>query len=133
MNEPVRWDKWRRFPTLSNSGFGTPPIHAGIYWLRNRDTGEDVVIGVSEHVAQDLPELLLQPPIKRSSHDQPLQQYVTGNVAVIEYRTAPFATLKQATDVQTALLKENPCLFGEGHRPIARLEAPPTDAQDDAE
>jgi len=109
--EPVRWDRWRPFPTLVNGGFGTVPIGSGVIWLRNRTSSEEVYIGASDHVAQHLPDLLLKPPVRRSTLHGPLQEYVTTHVAVIDYRTAPCATKKQADELAAALRADNPSLF----------------------
>ena len=111
MTEPVRWDRWRPFPTLANSGFGTMPIGSGVIWLRNSATGEEVFIGASDHVAQHLPEMLMHTPAKRGKRHEPLHDYVTKNIADIVYRSAPCATTSQATRLAARLRAENTCLF----------------------
>jgi hypothetical protein len=87
-------------------------------WLRNRSTGEDVFIGVSDHVAQHLPEMLLRSPAPRSARHGPLHEYVTENVDLIEYRTAPCATLLQARRLEARLRAENPCRFSTAGTPL---------------
>jgi len=111
LTEPVRWDRWRTFPTFANSGFGTVPIGSGVIWLRNRTTGEEVFIGASDHMAQHLPEMLLHTPAKRGKRHEPLAEYVTKNISVIDYRTAPCATTSQATRLAARLRAENACMF----------------------
>ncbi|MDR3686694.1 MAG: hypothetical protein P4L93_07050 [Coriobacteriia bacterium] len=107
--ERVRWDRWRRFPTLADC-LGTVPIGSGIIWLRNRSTGEDIFIGASDHVGQHLPEMLLRTHAKRVQHE-PLQDYVTKHATDIDYRTAPCATARQAMRLGARLRAENRCLF----------------------
>ena len=111
MAEPARWDKWRPFPTLANGGFGTVPIGSGVYWLRNLTTDEEVFIGASDHVAQFMPTMLMRSPGGRGTRHEPLKEYVTKNIANIDYRTAPCATKKQALALEVRLRAENTCLF----------------------
>lgn len=87
------------------------PIGSGVYWLRNQTTEEEVFIGASDHVAQFMPTMLLRSPRGRNARQEPLKEYVSKNIAVIDYRTAPCATKKQALALEVRLRADNTCLF----------------------
>ena len=111
MGEPIRWDRWRPLPVHASGGFDTVPIGPGVYWLRNRISGEEVFIGASDHVAQQMPTLLPHALEGRGNRHEPLQVYMSKNAASIDYRTAPAATKKQALELGARLRAENTCLF----------------------
>lgn len=51
MDEPV-WQEWRPFPDPTYGDYLIASFGAGVYWLRDTRTSEDIYIGEGGHVAQ---------------------------------------------------------------------------------
>lgn len=79
---------WRAFPNPENGGNLHAPFGPGVYQLRNRSTGEMVLFGESNNVAERMTSLL-PPPFgtgqRRRNKDK--QEYVRRHLSDIDYRT----------------------------------------------
>jgi len=106
MTEPV-WQEWRVFPDPTKGEFLTAPLGAGVYWLRDSISGENIYIGEGSHVAQRMSSLLPAPLGHGTRNNAPLREYVLANLARIEYSTAACASKAAALMLETRLIAEH--------------------------
>jgi hypothetical protein len=91
----TEWSDWRPFPDPRKGGILIAPIGAGCYELRHRD-GRLVLFGTGGHVALRMTSLL-PPPFGAGHRDNEAKRaHILEHLDDIEYRTAPFATSKEA-------------------------------------
>jgi hypothetical protein len=91
----TEWSNWHPFPDPRKSKFLTAPFGAGCYELRHRD-GRLVLFGTAGHVAYRMTSLLPKPCGTGHRSNAAKRAYVLEHLEDIEYRTAAFATSKEA-------------------------------------
>lgn len=105
MTEPV-WQEWRPFPNPNSGDYLTAPFGAGVYWLRDIRTGEDIYIGEGCHVAQRMTSLLPAPLGHGTRNNTALRDFVLTNLAHTEYATTACDTKGDALELERHLRQE---------------------------
>lgn len=111
MSREPRWEPWRPFPDQEHQGLLTAPFGAGVYWLRDGRSGEDVYIGEGGHVAQRMTSLLPAPLGHGTRNNGELREFVARNLLNIQYRTAACPTKADAVALEARLRREHACMF----------------------
>jgi excinuclease UvrABC nuclease subunit len=106
MTEPI-WHEWRAFPDPTKGDFLTAPFGAGVYWLRDSISGENIYIGEGSHVAQRMTSLLPAPLGHGTRNNAPLRDYVLANIQHVVYRTAACPSKTLAELLEAKLIAEN--------------------------
>ena len=105
MTEPI-WREWRPFPDPNSGDFLVAPFGAGVYWLRDARSGEDIYIGEGGHVAKRMTSLLPAPRGHGTRNNTALREYVLANLKHIEYRTTVCDTKGDALELEKRLRQE---------------------------
>jgi hypothetical protein len=111
MIEQATWQAWRPLPDIESGGSFTAPYSAGVYWLRNRVTGEDVCIGASRNVSYRMTCLLPMPIGRPTPETRALWHYVLARAAEIDYSTIACSTPQEAVALGARLRAERRCRF----------------------
>ena len=88
----ARWSVWLPFPDPRRAEYISAPIGPGIYELRDKDTGELVLVGCAKNCAQRMSSLLPAPLGAGTRRNSRKRDYVLTHLESIEYRTAGFAS-----------------------------------------
>ena len=110
MTDPV-WQDWRPFPDPNSGDYLVAPFGAGVYWLRDSVTGEDIYIGQGGHVAQRMTSLLPAPFGHGHRENSELRQFVLANASRLEYTTTACPTKADAVLLEKRLHAEHPRRF----------------------
>lgn len=103
----VRWEPWRPFPNPEKGEYLIAPFGAGVYWLRDIDTEENVYIGEGGHVAQRMTSLLPAPLGHGTRNNDALRAFVLDNIERLEYTTTACATKANAVALQHRLHQQH--------------------------
>ena len=95
-HETAQWSAWRRFPDPRAGGLIVAPIGAGAFELRHVGTGERVLFGAGEHVAERLTNLLPVSLGLRRRNNASKRQYILRHLDELEYRTSGCASRTEA-------------------------------------
>ena len=90
MSETVEswdWSEWSPFPDPRNRGILSAPFGPGLYQLRNLETGEYVLFGKGNNLANRMTSLLPPPYGQGTRNNTKKQDYVFTNLSNIQYRT----------------------------------------------
>lgn len=104
--ENSNWSDWHIFPTPKNSFFHVP-FYAGVYQLRDVQTGEYILFGSSKHTAYRMSSLLPKPDGCGTRNNIKKQEYLRNHLDSIEYRTISFTTIDEAKSFENKLKKLN--------------------------
>ena len=58
----MKWSRWVPFPDPQSGGFLKAPFGLGVYELRDRETGNLILYGMSKNVSTRMSSLLPNPP-----------------------------------------------------------------------
>lgn len=101
-----RWSRWRAFPDPRKGGILHAPIGPGVYQLRNRSTGQLVLIGIGRSCAYRVSSLLPKPWGAGTRNNAAKRRYLLRQLKAIEYRTLACATRDEARAIEKRMLKQ---------------------------
>jgi hypothetical protein len=107
-----KWSRWERFPDPRRRDILRAPLGPGTYELRNRETGELVLIGSAKNCAYRLTSLLPPPLGQGTRRNDKKRQYVLRNLGRIDFRYYPCLRESEARQVEARRLREASYLFG---------------------
>jgi hypothetical protein len=107
MSSAPVWQEWRAFPDPNSGDFLVAPFGAGVYWLRDASSGEDIYIGEGGHVAQRMTSLLPAPLGHGTRNNTPLRDFVLASLDHVEYTTTACDTKVDALELEKRLRQEN--------------------------
>ena len=107
MKVPGGWSRWLVFPDPDDGGYLSAPFGPGVYELRNRRTGEMVLVGESKNVAYRMSSLFPAPSGTGGRSNADKRKYVLSNLRDIEYRTMACKSKEEASRAENALRREN--------------------------
>lgn len=98
------WTKWLPFPSSENIRNIVAPNGPGVYELKNKVTGEYVLVGISVGVRRRMKSLMPAPygVGRRDNHKK--RKYVLDNYQDIVYRTIATANRLEAENIERSLL-----------------------------
>jgi len=105
------WSEWKKFPDPRELEFLTAPFGEGVYDLRNKRTGENVLYGRGKNVSSRMCSLLPQPLGTGSRNNKYKRNYVFENLTDIEYRCKATSSKKESLQIEKNLKSENKYLF----------------------
>ena len=105
------WNTWRPFPDPRRGEYLHAPFGPGAYELRNRETGEAVLFGVSGNVARRLTSLLPRPLGAGTRRNDAKRAYVLAHLGEVEYRTMPCLSRDAALHQESRLRAAKRYLF----------------------
>ncbi len=95
-----RWSRWRPFPDPREGEPLTAPLGPGVYELRNRDTDQLILVGISGHCAHRMSSLLPRPLGTGTRNNAAKRTYVRRHLNDIDYRTLACPTRENAARVE---------------------------------
>ena len=110
------WTGWRAFPDPRAGGFVHAPIGHGVYELRNRATGERILVGRSSNVASHFSTLLPPPFGPATRRMGATRAYILRHLGDLSYRTRACASETAAAREKRRMLRGHDYLFGGGNR-----------------
>ena len=105
------WSRWHPFPDPRSEGYLSTPFGPGVYELRNRMSGELVLVGESKNVARRMSSLLPSPLGSGTRNNSAKREYVRRHLGRIEYRTKACADKAGAVSEQNKLLNNSEYRF----------------------
>ena len=96
----TKWTHWLRFPDPEAGGYLSAPFGPGVYELRNRKTGELVLVGKSKNVASRMSSLLPRPHGTGTRNNARKREYVRKHLDCLEYRTKACGSAHEAESVE---------------------------------
>ena len=106
-----KWSAWLRFPDPRKLGVLAAPYGAGVYELRNRETGQYVLRGMGANCAYRMSSLLPKPWGQGTRKNERKRKYVFANLAYVEYRYHACRSEKEAKALEAVRKLAEPCLF----------------------
>ena len=98
------WSTWQQFPDPKAEGYLKAPFGPGVYELRDRSTGDLILVGKSKWVAFRMTSLL---PASHGGagtrNNSEKREYVAKHLADIEYRTRACRTDAEAKTLEGQL------------------------------
>ena len=108
----ARWSDWRQFPDFTEEGYLYVYVGPGVYELRNRETGELVLVGESANLAYRIMSLL---PERcggvGTRRNERKREYVAAHRWHIDYRTRTCATKAGAQELERRMRRDNEYIF----------------------
>ena len=98
------WTKWLPFPPPKNIRNIIAPNGPGVYELKNKVTGEYVLVGISVGVRRRMKSLMPAPYGVGRRNNYMERQYVLDNYQNIVYRTISTADRVEAEKIERSLL-----------------------------
>jgi hypothetical protein len=98
------WTKWLPFPPPKNIRNIIAPNGPGVYELKNKVTGEYVLVGISVGVRRRMKSLMPAPYGVGRRNNYMKRQYVLDNYQNIVYRTISTADRVEAEKIERSLL-----------------------------
>ncbi len=106
------WSEWQRFPDFTTEGYPDAPVGPGVYELRNRSTGDLILVGESKTLAKRMKSLLPKSHGgKGTRKNAAKREYVAEHLTDVEYRTCGRATKADAKKLQDQLLATRTYIF----------------------
>lgn len=106
------WSAWRRFPDFRTEGFPEAPDGPGVYELRDRSTGNLILVGESKTLAKRMKSLLPKSHGGRGTRNNAAKrEYVAEHLPDVEYRTCGCETKAEARTLERQLLVERTYIF----------------------
>ena len=106
------WSAWRRFPDFRAEGYPEASGGPGVYELRNRSTGERILVGKSVTLAKRMRSLLPRSHGGTGTRNsQRKREYVAEHLADVEYRTRDCATDDDAKRLERRMLDTHRYVF----------------------
>lgn len=104
----ARWSDWRQFPDFLEEGYLYVYVGPGVYELRNRETGELVLVGESGNLAYRMMSLLPESHggVGTRRNDRK-REYVAKHRQYIDYRTHTCATKAEAQELERRMRRDN--------------------------
>lgn len=97
----------RRLADPEQGDYLFAPLGAGVYWLKDAESGECIYIGEGGHVAYRMTSLLPATLGRGTRNNRELRNYVFSNLSRVEYRTHACASKKEAQALEIRLRAEN--------------------------
>lgn len=107
----TRWSKWRLFPNPEKGEYLYAPFGAGVYQLRNKETGQYVLFGTSVNLSFRMSSLLPKPYGVGKRNNQEKREYVWEHINEVEYRTIAFTSKKIAKSFESFVKGREDYLF----------------------
>ena len=106
------WSAWQQFPDFKAEGYPEASVGPGVYELRNRSTGERVLVGKSVTLARRMKSLLPKSHGGTGTRNNwRKREYVAEHQADIEYRTHDCATDAEAKRLERRMLNAHTYIF----------------------
>ncbi len=100
----MNWTEWEPFPEPDQIRGITAPLGSGVYELKNQETGEYILVGISVNVRRRMKSLMPPPYGVGRRNNFMKRQYVLDNYQDIIYRTVSTADRVEAEDIERSLL-----------------------------
>lgn len=100
----MKWTEWKPFPEPDKIRGIAAPNGPGVYELKNKVTGEYVLVGISVGVRRRMKSLMPAPYGVGRRNNYMKRQYVLDNYQDIIYRTISTAYRVEAEDIERSLL-----------------------------
>jgi|TARA_B100001971_G_scaffold194264_1_gene200082 hypothetical protein len=98
------WTNWLPFPSPGNIRNIIAPNGPGVYELKNKVTGEYVLVGISVGIRRRMKSLMPAPYGVGRRNNHMKRQYVLDNYQDIIYRTISTADRVEAEEIERSLL-----------------------------
>ncbi len=106
------WSAWQRFPDFKAEGYPEAPDGPGVYELRNRSTGDLILVGESNTLAKRMKSLLPESHGGRGKRNNSAKrEYVAQRLPDVEYRTFGCTTKAEARKLERQLLDTRTYIF----------------------
>jgi len=106
------WSAWRQFPDFKAEGYPEASVGPGVYELRNRSTGERILVGKSVTLAKRMKSLLPKSHGGTGTRNNwRKRKYVAEHLADVEYRTRDCATDDEAKRLERQMLDTHAYIF----------------------
>jgi|TARA_Y100000294_G_scaffold112625_1_gene104399 hypothetical protein len=100
----MSWTNWAPFPSPKNIRGIDAPNGPGVYELKNKETEEYVLVGISIGVRKRMKSLMPAPYGVGRRNNFMKRQYVLGNYENIVYRTIATNDRVEAENIEKCLL-----------------------------
>lgn len=105
------WQKWAPFPDPRTGGYLSAPFGPGVYEMRNRATGELVLVGISKNVARRMSSLVPGPLGSGTRKNTRKRLYVLNCLSDLDYRTKACDNRGDAEIIERSLKDSNKYMF----------------------
>ena len=107
----MNWSEWKPFPVPDQIRRITAPLGPGVYELKNHETGEYILVGISINIRNRMKSLMPPPYGVGRRNNYMKRQYVLDNYQDIVYRTVSTADRVEAEDIERSLLYSSKYIY----------------------
>lgn len=106
-----KWTEWKPMPSPDSCRSIEAPEGPGVYQLRNRITRQLIQFGISKYCQERMKSLFPKPYGRGTRNNEDKRKFVLKNWKLLEYRTIPTTTRKEAKEIEDRLKALNNHLF----------------------
>jgi excinuclease UvrABC nuclease subunit len=100
----MNWTEWKPFPEPNQIRMIQAPQGPGVYELKNQETHEYVLVGISVNIKRRMKSLMPPPYGVGRRNNFMKREYVLDNYHDIVYRTLSTPSRQEAKDFEKTLL-----------------------------
>lgn len=107
----MNWSNWKPLPSPEVCRTIEGPIGAGVYQIRNRISGQNILFGIGIKCHSRMQSLFPVPFGKGTRNNKEKRQYVFENWRSLEFRTIEVADKLRAKAIEDKLKQQKNHLF----------------------